>query len=324
MDETIKCAYFALHFEVKTAMNQKLISWIIIFALVLTWGSSFILIKRGLVYFDPVEVGALRVFITFISLLPFAIRALPKISQRDLIWLGTSGFIGSLLPAFLFAAAQTGIDSATAGLLNSLTPLFTLIIGYLLFGLKAGKWNIIGVFVGLIGAAGLINSSGGNAFSFNVGYASLVILATVFYAINVNLIKAKLKHISSLNITSLTFFIAGIFATVILFFFTEVPHKLATDPKTWQGLMYLSILAVIGTAGAMIAFNYLIKISSPIFASSVTYLIPLIAMMWGFGDGEYFSKWHLLWTALIVGGVVLVNKKRRAKDAKKTKPAESL
>ena len=208
-------------------MNQKLISWIIIFALVLTWGSSFILIKRGLVYFDPVEVGALRVFITFIILLPFAIRALPKISQRDLIWLGTSGFIGSLLPAFLFAAAQTGIDSATAGLLNSLTPLFTLIIGYLLFGLKAGKWNIIGVFVGLIGAAGLINSSGGNAFSFNVGYASLVILATVFYAINVNLIKAKLKHISSLNITSLTFFIAGIFATVVLFLFTEVPHKLA-------------------------------------------------------------------------------------------------
>lgn len=291
-------------------MNQKLISWTIIFALVLTWGSSFILIKRGLEHFSATEVGALRVVITFLSLLPFAIRAIPKVSKKDFVWLGTSGIVGSLIPAFLFSIAQTGIDSATAGLLNSLTPLFTLVIGYLLFGLSTGPRNILGVIVGLIGAIGLINVSGGNAFGFNLKYASLIILATIFYAINVNLIKAKLKHISSLNITSLTFFVAGLVAVVILTGTTDALPKLIHEPGALTGLFYIAILAMVGTAGAMIAFNYLIKISSPIFASSVTYLIPLVARAWGFSDGEYFSVWHLVWTMMILGGVILVNSKR--------------
>ncbi|KAF0128394.1 MAG: hypothetical protein FD155_3266 [Bacteroidetes bacterium] len=301
-------------------MNQKIISWAIIVALVLTWGSSFILIKRGLEHFSAVEVGALRVVITFLSLLPFALLALKKIQKKDLLWLGISGIVGSLIPAFLFAIAQTGIDSATAGLLNSLTPLFTLIIGYFLFGLAAGKRNVLGVFVGLIGAIGLIYVSGGNNFSFNLKYSSLIVLATVFYAINVNLIKAKLKHISSLNITSLTFFIAGIIASFILFGATDVVSQLKTDPGALKGLFFISILAVVGTAAAMIAFNYLIKISSPIFASSVTYLIPLIAMAWGFTDGEYFSLWHAVWTLMIIGGVILVNSKRRLQ----VKPGKAL
>ena len=301
-------------------MNQKIFSWLIIVGLVLTWGSSFILIKRGLEYFSALEVGALRVVITFICLLPFALMALPKIKKTDLMWLGISGVVGSLIPAFLFALAQTGIDSATAGLLNSLTPLFTLIIGYLLFGLATGAKNILGVLVGLAGAIGLMTVSGGNSFSFNFKYSFLVIIATICYAINVNLIKAKLKHISSLHITSLTFLIAGSIAGVILFGFTPLIDDLSTHPEAWKGVFFVAILAVVGTAAAMIAFNYLIKISSPIFASSVTYLIPLVAMVWGFSDGEYFSLWHLVWTLMIIGGVILVNTKRR----RKTKPPKAL
>lgn len=294
-------------------MNQKLISWLIIIALVLTWGSSFILIKRGLEHFSAVEVGALRVVITFICLLPFALMAFPKIQKKDLIWLGISGVVGSLIPAFLFAIAQTGIDSATAGLLNSLTPLFTLIIGYLLFGLATGAKNILGVLVGLAGAIGLMTVSGGNSFSFNFQYSSLIILATICYAINVNLIKAKLKHISALHITAIAFFIAGIIATIILFGFTPVLDAFSNNPGAWKGLFFIALLAVIGTASAMIAFNYLIKISSPILASSVTYLIPLVAMMWGFTDGEYFSVWHFAWIVMIIGGVILVNTKNKQK-----------
>lgn len=298
-------------------MSQKITSWIIIFALVLTWGSSFILIKRGLQFFDALEVGSLRVFITFLSLLPFALSALPRMSKKDLFWLGTSGILGSLIPAFLFALAQKGIDSATAGLLNSLTPLFTLTVGYFLFKLTTGPLNILGIFIGLAGAVGLISISGGKAFGFNIQYASYVILATVLYAVNVNLIKAKLRHISSLHITSVTFFIAGIFATVILFGFSEVVVTLKSNPEAWKGVGFIGILAVIGTAAAMVAFNYLIKISSPILASSVTYLIPIVAMAWGFQDGEYFSHWHFLWTAMIIAGVVLVNSKRKQQVSSK-------
>jgi drug/metabolite transporter (DMT)-like permease len=292
-------------------MNPKHLSWFILAALVVTWGSSFILIKRSLEYFSAVEVGALRVVITFLFLLPFALKKLNKITRNDFYWLSLSGVMGSLLPAFLFSIAQTGIDSATAGLLNSLTPLFTLIAGFLLFGLKTRLINVLGVFTGLAGAIGLISISGGNAFSFNLKYSSLIILATVFYAINVNLIKAKLRHIDSLTITSMTFFIAGIIASIILFGATDVVSQFANDPKAWKGLLYIAILAIVGTALAMIAFNTLIKITGPIFASSVTYLIPIVALLWGIADGEYFTLKHLLWIAMIIGGVLLVNKKKR-------------
>ncbi|MDP3445612.1 MAG: DMT family transporter [Ignavibacteria bacterium] len=291
-------------------MSNKFLSWVIMTALVIAWGSSFILIKRGLLYFDAIEVGALRVVITFLSLLPFALLKMRTLNKSDFYWLSLSGIMGSLLPAFLFAMAQTGIDSSTAGLLNSLTPLFTLILGFLIFKLKSKFINIVGVFVGLIGAIGLINVSGGNAFAFNLKYASYIILATIFYATNVNLIKAKLKHIDALTITSMTFFAAGIIASFILFFGTDAPAKIMNEPSSRIGLIYLGILAVIGTALAMIAFNALIKITSPIFASSVTYLIPLVAMMWGFSDGEYFSFQHFIWIALIIGGVILVNLKK--------------
>lgn len=290
-------------------MNQKILIWLILSVLVVVWGSSFILIKRGLEHFSAIDVGALRVVITFLSLLPFALHKMRGISKSDFYWLSLSGVMGSLIPAFLFAKAQTGIDSATAGLLNSLTPLFTLIAGFVLFKIKMRFINILGIFVGLIGAIGLISVSGGNAFAFNVKYSSYIILATVLYAINVNLIKAKLKHIDALAITSITFFTAGIIASVILFSATDVIEKLRHNQGAWTGLMYIAILAVVGTALAMIAFNTLIKITGPVFASSVTYLIPLVAMMWGVSDGEYFTAQHLLWIGAIICGVALVNLK---------------
>lgn len=296
----------------KGNMNTKVLQWTILLALVLTWGSSFILIKRGLEYFSAVEVGALRVVITFLFLLPIALSKLRHISRNDFYWLSFSGMMGSLVPAFLFSYAQTGIDSATAGLLNSLTPLFTLIAGYLIFGLKTRFINIVGVIIGLLGAIGLISISGGNSLIFNMKYASMILLATILYAINVNLIKAKLKHINAVTITAVTFFTAGIFATAILLFATDFTSQLATENSAWAGVGYIALLAIIGTALAMIAFNQLIKITGPVFASSVTYLIPVVALMWGIADGEFFSPDHLLWISMIIGGVLLVNLKKHA------------
>lgn len=290
--------------------NQPLVAWLILAGLVLTWGSSFILIKRALIYYSAIEVGALRVVITFLFLLPFALPRLKKVAKKDFWWLALAGTVGNFFPAFLFAAAQKGIDSSTAGLLNSLTPLFTLIIGLIIFRIKVKKLQVIGVLVGLSGALGLVSSSGGHDFSFNISYALMVVMATIFYAINVNLIKAKLGHIKSITITAMTFFIVGIPAAVILFGATDFTHKLVNEPGAWTGLGYLAILAIVGTGIAMMGFNVLIKMTTPIFASSVTYLIPVVALLWGIVDGEYFDPSFLIWIGLIIGGVLLVNKNK--------------
>ncbi len=289
--------------------NKTFVSWIILSILVFVWGSSFILIKKSLIYFTGSEVGLMRVVITFLFLLPFTFKSLKKIT-KNLFWLLLiSGIVGSLLPAFLFAIAETHIASSLAGTLNSLTPLFTLVIGVMFFKLKAHWYNISGVLIGLIGAIGLIYVVNGLDLSTGIIYSSLVILASICYAINVNLIKHFFSEINSLDITTLTFFFIGIPALFFLLFFTGLPPKLFYEPQTRTGFGHMSILSVVGTGLALIIFNYLIKISSPVFAASVTYMIPIIAIVWGIIDGETFRLVFLIWIILILGGVFLVNKK---------------
>lgn len=292
-------------------MINRLFSWGILVALSIIWGSSFILIKKGLLYFDPITVGSLRVVITFLFLLPLALIRIRRHDLKSLSWLALAGIVGNLIPAFLFAKAQTGIDSATAGMLNSLTPLFTMVVGILVFGIQIKPIQLLGVLIGLAGAIGLIRISGGNNFTFNIYYAAFVIVATVMYAINVNLIKAKLNHIDSLSITSIAFFMAGLPALVLLLLFSDF-KTVVTETIDWHiGLAYITVLAIVGTGLAMIAFNKLIKMNSPVFASSVTYLMPVVALMWGVIDGEHFNLEYLLWIAMIIGGVLLVNQNRK-------------
>ena len=289
--------------------TKGLHSWVILFTLVLVWGSSFILIKKSLLFFDPVEVGLLRIVITFIFLFPLALKKVSKLKRIQIYYLIISGVIGSLMPSLLFAFAQSGIDSGLAGSLNSLTPLFTLLFGLLFFSLRSRWYNIVGVFIGLTGALGLIYVSGDGGFAFNLKYAGLVVIATICYAFNVNFIKSFMKDIDSITITVFTFFFIGFPATLFVLFFTDVPVKLIHEPGVWAGLGYLSILSVVGTGLALMIFNKLIKISSPVFASSVTYLIPVVAIIWGIVDGEVLKGTYFLWFLLILFGVFLVNAK---------------
>ncbi len=283
------------------------VSWVILLVLMLVWGSSFILIKKSLIYFTPVEVGLLRVTLTFFFLFPFALTRIKQAGWRLTGYLIISGLAGSLLPAILFAVAQTEIDSGVAGTLNSLTPLFTLILGITFFKLKIRLYNIIGVFIGLAGAIGLIYVSGDHGFAVNLKYAFLIIIATVCYAFNVNFIKTCLKELDSLTITVLTFFYLGVPLLFIILLFTDIPHKLIHNPDNLAGLGYLSILSIVGTGMALIAFNKLIKMTSPIFASSVTYMIPVVAIIWGVIDGEKFLPAYLFWFVLIIAGIIMVN-----------------
>ncbi len=287
--------------------KQGILSWLILSGLVLVWGSSFILIKKSLLYFSGEEVGLLRIVITFLFLLPWTLKALFKTPKKYYLILIISGIIGSVLPALLFAIAETGIDSSLAGTLNSLTPLFTLIIGLSFFKIHARWFNVLGVLIGLAGAIGLILVSGKGDLRGDIFYSGLVVIASICYAINVNLVKTFFKEMNALDITVLTFFFVGIPTLIYVLIFTEIPQTLFSNSKAWEGMGYLSVLSIVGTGLALIAFNKLIQLSSPVFASSVTYLIPVVAILWGLVDGESLSFSYFLWFLLILFGVFLVN-----------------
>lgn len=285
-------------------------AWSVLILLAMVWGSSFILIKKGLLFFESTEVGALRISITFLFLIPLALTRIKKVKRRDWGYLTLVGIIGSGFPAFLFAKAQTGIDSNLAGILNSLTPLFTWLIGLSIFGLKAKWFNIAGILIGLAGAIGLISVSGGRSFEINFHYAVYIVIATILYATNVNIVKYRLKEVDAVTITSFSFFIIGLPVILYLMFFTGFLNKITTNHASLEGLGYLAILAIIGTGLALIAFNKLVKLASPIFAASVTYLIPIVAIFWGAVDGEKILPISFLWMALVLAGILLVNKKK--------------
>lgn len=291
--------------------NTKLsvISWVILLALMLVWGSSFILIKKGLDVFTDMQVGAMRIGIAFLVLLPFAFHKMKHLTRKHWILLLAVSFCAAV-PAFLFPMAQKGLDSGIAGILNALTPLSTMLVGLSFFKLKVKWFNVMGIMVGLAGAIGLISIIGSGDFELNLGFAVYIILATILYAFNGNIIKNFLKDLDSFTITIFSFFIFGLPALIYLFVGTDFVNKFETHPDFWLGLIHVVILAIFGTAAALVAFNYLIKITNVIFASSVTYLIPIVALVWGVVDGERFEFVYIIWILLILVGVYLVNTKR--------------
>ncbi len=295
----------------KINLNNKAWQWITLVFLSLIWGSSFILMKKGLRSYSHDQVAALRIFISFLAFLPFGIKNLKKVSKENIYSLLIVGFIGSTIPAFLFTKAQTNIDSALAGILNSITPLFTLIIGLIFYKSTAKLINAVGIFLGLIGALGLIihTSSDSNILG-NVNYYGLYVeLATICYGINVNQVKYKIKGLNGLELTSMAFMFVGPFAGIYLLF-TDFSFALSTNDYMLN-LGYIAILAVIGTVMALVIFNTLIQYTSALFGASVTYIIPIFAIAWGIFDGEKITIIQFLWIGLILTGVYLVNKRNQ-------------
>lgn len=289
--------------------NQKHFPFLILILLSLIWGSSFILIKRGLDSFSAGQVGALRIVFSFLFMLPWAIKIYSKIPKEKLGAIALIGLLGNLIPAFLFAKAETGLGSSITGVLNGLTPLFTFIVGVLVFGgkLKGGQFG--GLVLGFVGTLGLsFVGKEGNLGEMNY-YALLVVLATVCYALSSNILKSKLQDISPIEITAMAMAIIGPMAMIYLFS-TDFLDRLQTQELAWQSLGYMAILGIVGTAIALIFFNKLIQMTSAVFATSVTYLIPIVAIAWGLLDGERIFAWHYVGMALILAGIYLVNKFR--------------
>jgi drug/metabolite transporter (DMT)-like permease len=275
----------------------------------LIWGTSFILMKKGLLVFSPGELGSIRVAAASIFLLPVAFMKLKELQSRHYLQLFASGLMGIFFPAFLFALAQTRLESSVTGIMNSLTPICTLIIGVLFFQQTFRRQSIIGILIGLIGTVVLIlANSGGQIQGVNL-YALLVILACLFYATNLNYIKYRIPDLKALTITSVSLMLIGPLALIYLFGFTEFTQKLSGREGAWTAFGFILLLGFMSTSLATILFNKLVKISSPLYTSSVTYLIPVVAVLWGLFDNEQLLAGHIGGMAAIIGGVYLANRK---------------
>ncbi|OIQ40919.1 MAG: permease [Bacteroidetes bacterium MedPE-SWsnd-G1] len=296
-------------------MNFSQNKWLILIVLSLIWGSSFILIKKGLVGLSPVQLGALRVLFTGIFLFSVGYKSLKTLHKSNYKWIMLSGFIGTFFPAFLFAFAETEVDSAVVSILNSLTPLNTILIGLSVFKIGATRRQFFGVIIGFVGTAILIAAGADLNPNQNYLYAGFIILASVMYGINVNLIKRYLQNEKPLAIATGNFIPIVVPAFLILIFSGFFDSSTLLVDGIYSSIGYVLILSIFGTAMAKVFFNNLVQISSPVFASSVTYVMTIVAIIWGVLDGERIGFIQIVGGAIILFGVYLANKKPTAKAA---------
>ena len=273
-------------------MKNQYVKWLYLAILSLVWGSSYILIKWGLVALTPLQLGSLRLLITTIALLMVGYRSLRGLSKYHLKWLAITGYVGTFFPAFLFAFAQQYIDSAIAAILNALTPLLTIIFGLLFFRIDILKKQYFGVGIGLLGSIGLVWGGLQTASNINPIYTLLILAASCCYAINIHFIKIHLAQVGVMAITLGNFVFMAPAALVVLIcsdFFT--PQTLSHS-EIYPAIGYITILALAGSAFAKYLFNKFVKITSAVFASSVTYTLPVVALFWGVYDGEVITNFN--------------------------------
>ena len=291
-------------------MNDDSKKWLYLILLSLVWGSSFILIKKALIGLTPLQLGGLRIVFASLFLFLFGFRTLRKVSAADWKWLTAAGLLSSFFPPFLFALAQTEIDSGVTAIFNSVVPLFTTGVGIAFFGAIVTGRQLWGVVIGLAGTLALIIAGMEFNPNQNYWYAIFILVSALGYALNINIIKKYLSHLRPLAITTASFAVAFLPALVLVLF-SGIFDAVQTNPETLTALWYLLILAVLGTSVANIFFNKLIHLSSPVFAASVTYVIPLVAVLWAVWDGETINGYQLLGGGIILFGVWLVNKKKK-------------
>lgn len=293
-----------------TFLKDKLINWSLFTALCVIWGSSFILMKAGINSLNAYQVASIRILSAGLVLVPFVGKALKEIPKNKLVPVLLSGFLGSFFPAYLFCIAETKIDSSLAGILNALTPLFTILIGISFFQLKAKTMQLIGVFVGFAGLCLLMTVSGKVRFE-HFSYSTLVLIATFLYGVNVNLVGRHMQGIGSLSIASVAFVFLVIPCIIILYATGYFALPLTSTPVILSTLASF-VLGVMGTAVASVIFYMLVKKAGTLFASMVTYGIPFVAVLWGVWSGEIITMQQVVCLGIILIGVYLVNKKSNA------------
>lgn len=290
-------------------MSNHILAWSIWIFLSIVWGSSFILIKKALIGLTPIQVAMVRIFVAFMAFLPFMIYRWKHVSRENWKFLALVGIFGNGLPAILYSIAQTKVLSASAGILNALTPIFTLIIGILIFRKKSGISKTVGTIIGFIGA-GLLFLDGWSLSAFNT-YTLFIIAATFCYGMSVNIVGHSIKNTPPLTIASCSFIVIGPISAVGMA--TVDPSLWAVQ---WESVIYVTLLALLSTFIATILFYRLVHLTDPVFSSSVSYFAPIIALLWGLLDGEALAFKHLLALGLILFGVYLIRRQNQV-DKKK-------
>ena len=288
--------------------KPTLASWALLILLALIWGSSYILIKYSLEVFTPVQLASLRVTIAFLALLPFLfVWRLKNLTRKQWVYVALVGLLGSALPAILFATAQTKITSSLAAILNALVPLSTLMIGVFFFKEKLNNYNLAGVILGIAGCVATLLIRSNGLLDGNNLFALLVLVAGVCYGIATNILKRGLSGLPAIGLTAWSFVFVGP-ASTALAFQSGAFEVFKTNPEAWKALGYLAILGVMGTAVAISLFNVLIQKTTALFASTCTYLIPVVAVLLGINAGEVIHAVDLLGLGCILVGIYLTGK----------------
>jgi drug/metabolite transporter (DMT)-like permease len=293
-------------------MSVAVKKWVYLIVLSIIWGSSYILIKKGLVGLTPIQLGAFRILMTTFILLLVGYKSLRGWSFEQWKWLVFTGFFGTFFPSFLFAFSETEINSSVVAVLNGLTPLFTIIIAYFFFQQRVKKKQLGGVLVGFLGTVILVAQEFSLSSTGDGRYAFLVVLASMCYAINVNTLKHKLEGVAPMAIALANFIAICIPALILLLTSPFTWDSFYTDTTILTSMGYIFILSLFGTAFAKVLFNELLTFSSTVFSISITYLLPIVAIGWGVLDGESFGGIQWLASGLILGGIYLVTETKKA------------
>lgn len=286
-------------------MSQEGVSVKDILSLVLLsiiWGTSFILIKKSLLAFDFVELGALRIGISTLAFLPWVIKIWKDVDWSKLKYFFIVGVTGSGLPSFLYAIAETEISSATAGILNGLSPIFTFIIGILFFRTVFAWSKLLGVILGLVGASTLIIAGNNTDVGGNALYGLFIVVATICYAFNANTVKEVFQDTDPIQVAGISFFSVGI-PFIIYVLVSDIPNKIINHPDGLISFGAIMVLAIVGTVFSILFFYKLIQDTSAVFASSVAYTIPIVALGWGYLDSEAITMYHFIGLGFILLGV---------------------
>ncbi len=290
-------------------MKPEKAKWILVLILSLIWGSSFILIKKSLEHFTPYQVGALRVLISGILLAPIAILNRAKFPRKSLKWLIIAALAGNFIPMFLFPIAETKVSSSIAGIMNSMMPIFTIIVGALFWKTKTTSRQVIGILISFTGVIILL-LSGNSKTEMPIFYVSLLLLAAFLYAVSVTTVGAKLTHIPAKIMSSFVFFYVLALPSFITLLLSGFFSEFSFTQDNFIGLGFVATLSIFGTGLAMMLHYRLMSVSNALFASTVTLIMPIVAVMWGILDGETFTIIQFLGAIIILGGLIFLRKKK--------------
>lgn len=290
-------------------MNKEKEKWIILAVLSLIWGSSFILIKKSLEHFSPYQVGALRVLISGILLSPIAILNWRNFPRKQLKWLLLAAFAGNFIPMFLFPIAETKVSSSIAGIMNSMMPIFTIIVGVFFWGTKTTSKQILGILISFFGVVVLL-FSGEDSSDMPLFYVGLLLFAAFLYAVSVTTVGAKLTHIPAKMMSSFVFFYVLFLPSLFSLYFSDFFKVFSFTKENMIGMGFVATLSVLGTGLAMMLQYRLMSISNPLFASTVTLLMPIVAVIWGVIDGESFTVLQAFGALIIFAGLIFLRKKK--------------